>query len=128
LARGFFDRLPAARQQALQLPLWDAPALRTLALEHGICPYYLSQELARWADVVVADYHYYYDSAAMLYALALQQDWRVGVLVDEAHNLLERARSMYTAPLSQFDLAQARQARPVLSKRHSMHCSASGRR
>ena len=110
LARGFFDRLPAARQQALQLPLWDAPALRTLALEHGICPYYLSQELVRWADVVVADYHYYYDSAAMLYALALQQDWRVGVLVDEAHNLLERARSMYTAPLSQFDLAQARQA------------------
>jgi DNA excision repair protein ERCC-2 len=83
--------------------------LRTLALLHGICPYYLSQELARWADVVVADYHYYYDSAAMLYALALQQDWRVGVLVDEAHNLLERARSMYTAPLSQFDLAQARQ-------------------
>ena len=110
LARGFFDRLPAARQQALQLPLWDAPALRALALEHGICPYYLSQELARWADAVVADYHYYYDSAAMLYALALQQDWRVGVLVDEAHNLLERARSMYTAPLSQFDLAQARQA------------------
>ncbi|OAD85641.1 ATP-dependent DNA helicase [Comamonas thiooxydans] len=110
LARGFFDRLPAARQQALQLPLWDAPALRTLALEHGICPYYLSQELARWADVVVADYHYYYDSAAMLHALTLQQDWRVGVLVDEAHNLLERARSMYTAPLSQFDLAQARQA------------------
>ena len=109
LARGFFDRLPAARQQALQLPLWDAPGLRTLALLHGICPYYLSQELARWADVVVADYHYYYDSAAMLYALALQQDWRVGVLVDEAHNLLERARSMYTAPLSQFDLAQARQ-------------------
>ncbi|BCX53128.1 hypothetical protein CTYAZ2_27100, partial [Comamonas testosteroni] len=110
LARGFFDRLPAARQLALQLPLWDAPALRTLALEHGICPYYLSQELVRWADVVVADYHYYYDSAAMLYALALQQDWRVGVLVDEAHNLLERARSMYTAPLSQFALAQARQA------------------
>ncbi|TYK69868.1 ATP-dependent DNA helicase [Comamonas sp. Z3] len=109
LARGFFDRLPAARQQALQLPLWDAPGLRTLALLHGICPYYLSQELARWADVVVADYHYYYDSTAMLYALALQQDWRVGVLVDEAHNLLERARSMYTAPLSQFDLAQARQ-------------------
>ncbi|MEB5965159.1 ATP-dependent DNA helicase [Comamonas testosteroni] len=110
LARGFFDRLPAARQQALQLPLWDAPALRALALQHDICPYYLSQELARWADVVVADYHYYYDSAAMLYALASQQEWRVGVLVDEAHNLLERARSMYTASLSQFDLAQARQA------------------
>lgn len=114
LACGFFDRLPAARAAAVTLPasagpvLWDAPTVRQVALQHGICPYYLSQELARWADVVVADYHYFYDSAAMLYALAQQQGWRVGVLVDEAHNLLERARSMYTAPLSQFDLAAAR--------------------
>lgn len=111
LARGFFDRLPAARAAAAERGgPWDAPAVRTLALAHGICPYYLSQELARWADVVVADYHYYYDSAAMLYALTQQQGWRVGVLVDEAHNLLERARSMYSAPLSPFELAAARQA------------------
>ncbi|MBV8248749.1 MAG: ATP-dependent DNA helicase [Comamonas sp.] len=110
LARGFFDRLAAARAAALeQAEAWDAPGLRSLALAHGICPYYLAQELARWADVVVADYNYYYDSAAMLYALAQQQGWRVGVLVDEAHNLLERARRMYTAQLSQFDLAAARQ-------------------
>ena len=114
LAQGFFDRLPAARGEAVALSasaapvLWDGSAVRQVALQHGICPYYLSQELARWADVVVADYHYFYDSAAMLYALAQQQGWRVGVLVDEAHNLLERARSMYTAPLSQFDLAAAR--------------------
>ncbi|WP_439329878.1 ATP-dependent DNA helicase [Comamonas guangdongensis] len=110
LARGFFDRLAAARAAALEHgAAWDAPAVRRLALAHGICPYYLAQELARWADVVVADYNYYYDSAAMLYALAQQQGWRVGVLVDEAHNLLERARSMYTTQLSPFDLAAARQ-------------------
>lgn len=116
LAQGFFDRLPAARAEAVALSasaepvLWDGTTVRQVALQHGICPYYLSQELARWADVVVADYHYFYDSAAMLYALTQQQGWRVGVLVDEAHNLLERARSMYTAPLSQFDLAAARRS------------------
>ena len=111
LARGFFDRLPAAREAAVQTQTaWDAPAVRAIALQHGICPYYLSQELARWADAVVADYHYFYDSSAMLYALTQQQSWRVAVLVDEAHNLLERARSMYSAPLSQWDLALARQA------------------
>jgi len=116
LAQGFFDRLPAARAEAVALSasaepvLWDGTTVRQVALQHGVCPYYLSQELARWADVVVADYHYFYDSAAMLYALAQQQGWRVGVLVDEAHNLLDRARSMYTAPLSQFDLAAARRS------------------
>ena len=111
LAQGFYDRLPAARAEALALPApWDAPAVRTAALAHRVCPYYLAQELVRWSDVVVADYNYYYDSAAMLHALTQAQQWKVGVLVDEAHNLLERARRMYTAELSPFALVDARQA------------------
>ena len=111
LAQGFYDRLPAARAAMLEHPPpWDAPAVRTVALAHQVCPYYLAQELVRWSDVVVADYHYFYDTTAMLYALTQAQQWKVGVLVDEAHNLLERARRMYTAELSQFSLAAARQA------------------
>ena len=75
--------------------------MRTTALAHGICPYYLAQEMAHWCDVAVADYHYFYDSAAMLYALTVAHGWKVGVLVDEAHNLPDRARRMYTAELHQ---------------------------
>lgn len=124
LARGFYDRLPAARSAVLEQPQpWDAPAVRAVALEHQVCPYYLAQELVRWSDVVVADYHYYFDSTAMLHALMQAQQWKVGVLVDEAHNLLERARRMYTAELSQFSLAAARKAvtgpvRKALDKLH----------
>mgnify|MGYP001074154995 CR=1 FL=1 len=111
LAQGFYDRLPAARAAALQQTQpWDALTVRAVALAHQVCPYYLAQELVRWSDVVVADSHYYYDSAAMLYALTQTQQWKVGVLVDEAHNLPERARRMYTAELSQFSLAEARKA------------------
>ncbi|MAF88118.1 MAG: ATP-dependent DNA helicase, partial [Pseudomonas sp.] len=68
---------------------------------HQVCPYYLSQELARWADAVVGDYNYYFDISALLYGLTLNNDWRISVLVDEAHNLLERARGMYSAELDQ---------------------------
>src|SRR5262249_43617061 len=66
-------------------------------------------ELARWSDVVVGDFNYYFDASASLYALTVQQNWKVCVLVDEAHNLLERARKMYTASLqrSVFDAAQS---------------------
>jgi len=118
LARGFYDRLPLAREAATRSPQsWDAPAVRTLALHHEICPYYLAQELVRWSDVVVADYNYYYDTSAMLYALTQAQHWKVGVLVDEAHNLVERARGMYTAELSQFSLAAARKAATGLVKK-----------
>jgi DNA excision repair protein ERCC-2 len=99
LARGFYDQLPAARSEAAHAAWLDRAALRRIALAHGICPYFLAQEMVRWCDVVVADYNYYFDAAAFLHALAKDEEWRVALLVDEAHNLLDRARGMYSAQL-----------------------------
>jgi len=113
LARGFYDRLAAARAAALAGPRLDRAAVRDAALANEVCPYYLAQELVRWADVVVGDYNYYYDGNAMLYALTQLNQWRVGVLVDEAHNLVERARRMYTASLDQAAFRLARKTAPA---------------
>lgn len=117
LAKGFYDRLPAARQAALDGPMLDQATLRSVALEHGICPYYLSQELARWADVIVGDYNYYFDFNAMLYGLTVANQWRVSVLVDEAHNLVERARGMYSAELDQGAFRAVRRSAPDALKK-----------
>ncbi|MBC2381034.1 ATP-dependent DNA helicase [Pseudomonas sp. WS 5106] len=117
LAKGFYDRLPAARIAASQVRLLDQRNLRDVALAHDICPYYLSQEMARWADLVVADYNYYFDFGAMLFGLAQLNQWRVAVLVDEAHNLVERARSMYSASLDQYHLKTLRDTAPESLKK-----------
>jgi len=117
LAKGFYDRLPAARAAALQHCMLDQATLRDVALAHQVCPYYLSQELARWVDAVVGDYNYYFDLSALLYGLTLNSDWRVGVLVDEAHNLLERARGMYSAELDQRAFAALGNKAPQSLKR-----------
>ncbi|MDI1274896.1 ATP-dependent DNA helicase, partial [Polaromonas sp.] len=118
LAQGFYDRLPAARRAAVALagPL-DQGALREVALAHGVCPYYLGQDLLHWSDVVIGDYNYYFDINAMLYAQTLANQWRVSVLVDEAHNLVERARKMYSAELDPARLLLARQGAPVAIRR-----------
>jgi Rad3-related DNA helicase len=118
LARGFYDRLPAARIEAAACDTaLSRPTLQELAARHDVCPYYLGQEMARWADVVVGDYNHYFDISASLHASALIHGWRVAVLVDEAHNLVDRARSCYTAELVWDTFAQARSAAPaVLSK------------
>jgi len=116
LARGFYDRLPAARQAASELRLLDQSALREVALAHDVCPYYLSQEMARWADVVVADYNYYFDFSALLFGLAEFNNWKVAVLVDEAHNLVERGRQMYSASLDQSTLTAVRKTAPQALK------------
>ena len=105
LARGFYDRLPQARRAAISYPegqgTLDRASLREVALAHRVCPYYLSQEMATWSDVVVGDYNYFFDTSAMLYNMTTANQWRISVLVDEAHNMIERARSMYSAALDQ---------------------------
>lgn len=117
LARGFYDRLPAARQAALGASRLDQASVREVALAHQVCPYYLSQELARWADVVIGDYNYYFDLSALLFGLSQLNQWRVAVLVDEAHNMIDRARHMYSASLDQQRLNELRQAAPEALKK-----------
>jgi Rad3-related DNA helicase len=112
LARGFYDRLPAARAAALEAPLLDRDTLRTIGLAHDVCPYYLGSEMARWSDLIVGDYNYWFDGGAMLYALALERGWRVSVLADEAHNLVSRARGMYSTSLARASLRAARAVAP----------------
>lgn len=113
LAKGFYDRLPAAREAAMAVPLLDKAQVRALALEHQVCPYYLSQELARWVDVLVADYNYYFDQSALLHGLAQTDQWRLALAVDEAHNLVDRARQMYSASLDQGQLQALRREPPA---------------
>ena len=135
LAKGFYDRLPGARSAAFQplprlgfattspgetsdrLVVLDKAALRELALAHHVCPYYLSQELALWSDVVIGDYNYFFDTSAMLYNMTTTYQWRVSVLVDEAHNMIERARKMYSATLDQAQLHQLHASAPSAVKK-----------
>jgi DNA excision repair protein ERCC-2 len=117
LARGFYDRLPEARKAAMAVGIQDRAAIREIGRQHAVCPYYLSQELARWADVIVADYNYYLDLSALLYALTLANQWKVAVLIDEAHNLVERGRAMFSAQLDRAMLVAARRPAPGAIKR-----------
>ena len=117
LAAGFYDRLPAARSLALDAACLDRDTILKVALAHQVCPYYLTQELIRWCDVIVGDYNYYFDTSAILHALTQENQWRVGLLVDEAHNLLARARDMYSATLAPHSFDAAMGAAPPAVKR-----------
>jgi DNA excision repair protein ERCC-2 len=115
LAKGFYDRLPSARSAAVAISRehkLDRAALREVALTHHVCPYYLSQDLVNWCDVVIGDYNYYFDTSALLHGMTASNQWRVAVLVDEAHNMVERARKMYSATLSQAQLQEVHATAP----------------
>ena len=123
LAKGFYERLPQARQAAVEAGVLDKKTLRELAQAHAVCPYYLGQEMVRWSDVVVGDYNHFFDGNALLFGLALNEGWRVSILVDEAHNLVERGRRMYTAELDQDRFRAVRHSAPAaLSKPFDQVC------
>ncbi len=117
LAQGFYDRLPRARLAAAAADVLDRQALRALALAHAVCPYYLGQEMLRWSDVVVGDYNHFFDVNALLHSLVVNEGWRVSILVDEAHNLVERGRRMYTAELDWDVFRAVRRTAPALLKK-----------
>lgn len=112
LASGFYDRLPQARNEAAHTAWLDQAGLRTVGLKHGVCPYYLGQDMLRWSDVVVGDFNHFFDLTAHAWALTVGEPWRVGLLIDEAHNLIERARLMYSAELDPLTLGALRKTPP----------------
>lgn len=118
LAKGFFDRLAEARHSAANSAgFLDRDRLREAALAHQICPYYLGQEMARWADVVIGDVNRYFDQQALLYALTQQNDWKTVLLIDEAHNLIGRARGMYSTEFTQQRVLAVKRRAPAALKR-----------
>lgn len=113
LAQGFYDRLPGARAAAAEAGWLDKTALRRVALAHSVCPYYLGQEMLRWCDVAVGDFNHYFDHGGAWHTLTEANGWRVSLLVDEAHNLIERARLMHSAALEPAAFQALRQSAPA---------------
>ena len=117
LAKGFFDRLPEARQAAANHEgVLTQGTLARIAADSQICPYFLAQEMARWCDFVAADVNRMFDQSALLHALIRQNDWKTGLLIDEAHNLVDRARGMYSVTLGQRRLLRTKKQAPTSLK------------
>ena len=109
-ARGYYDKLPRAMAEAIERPRLWREDLESLARQFEVCPYQLSLDLLPWVDVVIADIHYVYSLQATLGSLMDSSGQRWSVLLDEAHNLPERARGMYSARLAKASLMAAREA------------------
>src|SRR5690554_631378 len=117
LAKGFFDRLPDARAEAAQAgTTLTQEELAKIAAGHDICPYFLAQEMARWCDVIIGDVNRMFDQSALLHGLTRQNNWKTAVLVDEAHNLVDRGRGMYSVQLDQQRLLNVRKTAPKALK------------
>ncbi|BBO67388.1 ATP-dependent helicase [Desulfosarcina alkanivorans] len=109
-ARGHFDRLQAAMDDAFVLDNLDRDAIETVARSHWVCPFEFSLELSRWADCIVCDYNYAFDPRVYLKRFFDEEHGAYAFLVDEAHNLVDRSREMFSARLRKSEFLELRRA------------------
>ena len=112
-ADGHFDRINTALEELLQEAAQGAPmtarAVADCACRHNVCPYYLSLDAAEFADVVICDYNYVFHPQARLERFFEGRNRSI-LLIDEAHNLVERGRDLYSAQISYRQVRQFRKS------------------
>lgn len=96
---GFFDRLPDARQELLEAGAVTEERFDEIAWQHQLCPFELALQMLPWVHVVIADFNYVFDPLVRLPHFSESRKDTV-LLIDEAHNLVERSRNMFSAELS----------------------------
>ena len=98
-AKGYYDRVRTALWDALDTHALTADALQMLARRHKVCPFELGLDLSLWCDVVIGDYNYLFDPVVHLERF-FDTAGDYLFLLDEAHNLPDRARGMHSAILA----------------------------
>lgn len=106
-ATGYFDRINDALEEVFRHDALTRPLIESVARAHRVCPFELSLEVSLWADLIICDYNYVLDPRAYLRRLFPDLSGRYAFLVDEAHNLVERAREMYSAELLRAEVVDA---------------------
>ena len=109
-AKGHYDRINEALYDLLtSTRLMDRSAIVSIAEKHRACPYALERDAASFCDVVICDYNYVLDPVARLNNYFLNGRKKNDLfLIDEAHNLIERARGMYSASIAKSDVLALR--------------------
>lgn len=103
-ANGYFDRVNMALKEALKhKEEYDLEYINKLSEEYNICPFEFSLELSNFCDVVICDYNYIFDPQASLKGILEGKAKDYTILIDEAHNLLDRGRSMYSSKIFKDD-------------------------
>jgi DNA excision repair protein ERCC-2 len=109
-AIGYYDRLKPALREVLSVGALTRAAIEDTARRHQVCPFELSLDAALWVDVIVCDYNYVFDPSAYLKRFFAEDVEDCAFLIDEAHNLIDRAREMFSAALDKASVLEVKKA------------------
>lgn len=120
-AKGHFDRVnDAVYDMVTHEDVIDRAVIEDYANKYTVCPFEMSLDATYWVDGIICDYNYIFDPDVYLkryFAEGASGDYIF--LIDEAHNLVDRARDMYSAALYKEDFLKVRKLVEKVDKRLS---------
>jgi Rad3-related DNA helicase len=124
-AKGHYDRINAALyDMIIHETRIDREVVLKYAVEHMVCPFELCLDATLFSDGIICDYNYVFDPRVNLKRFFAQvggEKGRYVFLVDEAHNLVDRASSMYSATLIKEDFLEIKKIVRTYSKKTARH-------
>ncbi|MCT4688075.1 ATP-dependent DNA helicase [Vallitalea sp.] len=99
-AKGHYDRINSAIGELLTATdNYSRDTILEYSKKYQLCPYELTLDLALFSDCIICDYNYAFDPSAVLKRFFVEGNGSYIFLIDEAHNLVDRAREMYSATM-----------------------------
>jgi DNA excision repair protein ERCC-2 len=123
-AKGYFDRLKQAIGELFVNDHITRPAIEAAALKHRICPFEFSLEMTQWCDAIICDYNYAFDPRVFLRRFFTIKESDYIFLIDEAHNLVDRSREMFSAQINKQHFLDLRR---VVTKKNASIFDSMGR-
>ncbi len=108
-AKGYFDRVDGAEEQFFREDRFSREVIEKIAAEHMVCPFEFSLGLSLMADVIICDYNYLFDPRVYLKRFFEEENDFI-ILIDEAHNLVDRSREMFSAEIFKHAFLDTRKA------------------
>lgn len=99
LAKDYYGKLKDALEESLALDEITPEKITDIALRHNICPHEFLIDTMEYCTVIIGDYNHVFNQRVTLVSKE-PGNQRIAVLVDEAHNMIDRGRDMFSASIS----------------------------
>ena len=110
-AKGYYTKIRKVLVDSIRnRKTFTTEDITDIATHNAICPFELSLDLSLYMDIIICDYNYFFDPIVYLKRFFDTDASNMVVLVDEAHNLVERGRDMYSASISSFRFEQVKRS------------------
>jgi len=103
--KGYFEKLNQATREIFDnYDIFSEDIILDITNKYKMCAFEFSLYLSYYCDIVIADYNYAFDPVAHLIRYFEDDSYKPKVLVDEAHNLVDRSKDMYSAMINEIDI------------------------